>query len=109
MKNGIKQKWVAALRSGDYGQGHGALRNGERFCCLGVLCELAVQDGVIPEPALHGLTSAYCGESSTLPERVRSWAGLERRNPYVFDDSLAHLNDGGLVFSEIADLIEAHL
>lgn len=36
----IKQLWLDALRSGDYEQGTGRLRTGNRFCCLGVLCDL---------------------------------------------------------------------
>lgn len=41
MNQEIKKRWVAALRSGDYKQGTGALRNADnKFCCLGVLCDL---------------------------------------------------------------------
>ena len=38
----IKQKWVAALRSGDYKQGRGYLRTiDNEYCSLGVLCDLS--------------------------------------------------------------------
>ena len=37
----LKDKWIAALRSGKYKQGKGALQRNESFCCLGVLCEVA--------------------------------------------------------------------
>lgn len=47
MKAELKAKWVAALRSGDYRQVNGSLKEeleagtGEfGYCCLGVLCEL---------------------------------------------------------------------
>ena len=43
----IKDKWVAALRSGKYKQGSGQLHNtmNDTYCCLGVLCaELGVFD-----------------------------------------------------------------
>jgi hypothetical protein len=36
----IKAKWIAALRSGEYAQGRYALRDGDHFCCLGVLCDV---------------------------------------------------------------------
>ena len=36
----IKARWIAALRSGKYQQGHGYLRIKDRFCCLGVLCDV---------------------------------------------------------------------
>lgn len=37
----LKAQWVEALRSGKYQQGYGALRKGDQFCCLGVLCDVA--------------------------------------------------------------------
>ena len=53
MKQEVKDEWVTALRSGDYKQGEGMLRqvlddNTEAYCCLGVLCEIAVKHQVIP-------------------------------------------------------------
>lgn len=36
----IRQKWIDALRSGDFKQTSGALRDRNKYCCLGVLCEL---------------------------------------------------------------------
>lgn len=39
-----KEKWIAALRSGEYKQGYGRLctiKDGSReYCCLGVLCDV---------------------------------------------------------------------
>ena len=35
------ETWVAALRSGKYEQGQNVLCDGSRFCCLGVLADLA--------------------------------------------------------------------
>jgi hypothetical protein len=51
----VKAEWLKELRSGNYAQGSGYLRlsNGE-FCCLGILCEIAVKQGVIPEPEVRG-------------------------------------------------------
>jgi hypothetical protein len=41
MKAELKQKWVAALRSGKYTQGHKQLRTvSNEYCCLGVLCDV---------------------------------------------------------------------
>lgn len=46
MKRELFNKWTAALRSGNYTQGHGRLRSeNDTFCCLGVLCE--VHDDVV--------------------------------------------------------------
>lgn len=35
-----RKEWVAALRSGDYKQGNNWLRADDKYCCLGVLCEI---------------------------------------------------------------------
>ena len=40
MNTEIKQKWVNALRSGEYEQGSEKLYSGRGYCCLGVLCDL---------------------------------------------------------------------
>ena len=40
MNKDIKQKWVKALRSGEYKQGSRFLHYEDKFCCLGVLCDL---------------------------------------------------------------------
>jgi len=37
--------WLAALRSGDYKQGRGALRRRTGFCCIGVAADLVDPDG----------------------------------------------------------------
>lgn len=41
MKKRIANKWIKALRSREYEQGFGKLKNGNKYCCLGVLCEIA--------------------------------------------------------------------
>lgn len=45
MNSGLKAKWIEALRSGEYKQGYGALRDDDdTFCCLGVLCDVIDPD-----------------------------------------------------------------
>lgn len=42
MNKTLKNKWLKALRSGEYAQGVGRLRtNKDEFCCLGVLCDIS--------------------------------------------------------------------
>lgn len=117
----IKEKWVAALRSGEYEQGTGALHrydNGDgndTFCCLGVLCDLAVQEGVVVRG--RGTQGRYeygsTGERNYLPDEVQKWAGVARTPGVPVTDgrtqSLANKNDDGADFTEIADLIEKYL
>lgn len=112
----IKAKWVAALRSGEYKQGRGQLRIGDRFCCLGVLCDL---HGRANRSEWRG--NEYDGCEFALSETVQEWAGLKCENPKVGDFALACYNDGrvghGPVypdvpksdFKKIATLIERHL
>lgn len=125
MKNEIKQQWVDALRSGEYRQGHLALRdigvngNPDSYCCLGVLCDLAEKSGVVNKSAdTTGLYYKYGTESEEfqgayLPESVRKWAGIEENNPKVSHrnifQTLAGLNDSGYGFKEIATIIEDSL
>lgn len=120
MNKEIKTQWLAALRSGEYQQGKGSLRGkNNEFCCLGVLCDIAVKNGVIPEPRLvKGSTVYQYGgigelfETLHLPKTVQEWAELPNSNPRVESKTLfrggtlAYLNDQGATFEQIADLIE---
>jgi hypothetical protein len=130
MNTEIKQKWIDALRSGDYQQGTGRLRSNDGFCCLGVLCDLYAQEhfnqGWVfkEENEENPLPQDYWyfdGESELLPSSVRQWAGLYSSSPVIkveVEDepededwdkmiAIAELNDNGSTFNQIADLIEA--
>jgi hypothetical protein len=111
MNQDIKAKWVAALRGGEYKQGAGQLRLRNRFCCLGVLCELHAK-----AVGMAWQGDVYCGSEMTLPSDVMTWADLPLNNPDVevegYEEAtkeLAVLNDEGMPFPEIADLIEKQL
>lgn len=120
MNEEIKGNWVSALKSGDYTQGDGHLKRGDKYCCLGVLCDLAAKAGVVEtdEHVYDGtfyraVNDPYDGSTLVLPEAVMEWAGLDSRNPVVDtedgQESLADLNDGEVPFSEIADIIDEQL
>lgn len=138
----IKKDWGARLRSGDYTQGRSKLHTATRlldgteqheFCCLGVLCEMAVEAGIVDRVDVSGteefVTSpegrvfAYVPKEGQpnagsayvhyAPPAVAKWAGLPFKdtNPYVLHggarSSLADINDNsGRTFSQIADMIE---
>ena len=109
----IKQKWVDALRSGDYKQTQNRLHNEYGFCCLGVLCDLyGKENNVEWEPSIYYNNDYEFQHMVTvLPLSVMEWAGVEEVNPYVNGGpfTLAELNDQGSTFNEIADVIEEHL
>lgn len=106
MNQRIKKLWIKALRGGDFVQGFGQLRRGRKdpqHCCLGVLEELAKQEGVI---------KSFRGADGYLSDTVKEWAGLDRRNPRAGRralTTLAGLNDHGKDFRYIADRIEKYL
>jgi hypothetical protein len=107
----IKQKWLNALRSGEYQQTQERLRKEDGFCCLGVLCDLYIKENNV-EWQHNEVDGYFYGKHSySLPLSVVEWSGVEDSNPFVNGQtsSLASLNDKGSTFIEIADLIEEHL
>lgn len=121
----VKALWLEALRSGRYDQGVGNLKAGDpdnpAYCCLGVLCELAANAGVIPpgkriEEDPHNTNYYFQGENEFLPDEVMTWANLDSNNGAYQDDAeiwlvdqcLTDQNDNGMPFTHLADLIEDH-
>jgi hypothetical protein len=107
MKKDVADKWVAALRSGEYPQARGGLhiiretQSGPGFCCLGVLCDLFTK--VDPGHCRWTNISKLPDEDSTrffiecgselsttaVPQRVQSWSGLRSGVGYCTKPSLA--------------------
>lgn len=96
MNPDIKALWLEALRSGEYKQGVGVLHNEteDTYCCLGVLCDVAIKQGVNVETTTlerHGgldderEVTAYGDEAEyqILPTAVKAWAGMTDSNPSV--------------------------
>jgi hypothetical protein len=116
----IIQEWIKRLRSGKYKQGNGALctedaEGTKSYCCLGVLCELAVEEDVIPEPEVidsfdeHDKEFRYNYDSMGLTEPVIQWSGIDALGHYATNISLAADNDDGKTFKEIAYTIETKI
>lgn len=101
--NSNAKKWVTALRSGKYKQGQSYLRTGNRFCCLGVACDLFGKDKNIEWDEEIFLT-AY----DVLPYVVMEWLGLNKESGSYNSGSLVSLNDDQeRTFKQIADIIES--
>lgn len=116
--NDVLKLWVEDLRSGGWTQGTGALNRcslgvdgKRRFCCLGRLCELAVEAHITERVAAQGFhDTGYTGTPSgddydmygMPPREVLDWAGL------TLEDALryADMNDNHSSFREIAAEIE---
>lgn len=111
------KKWVEALRSGEYAQGKNVLRDGNnRYCCLGVACEIYHQETGKGEWRLSDSAEYYFFEDdnqkepAVLPNEVVKWLGIKSTlGGWQSDEakSLVILNDGGEDFNEIANVIES--
>lgn len=134
MDKRVKKAWTDALRSGEYTQGQCWLRSrtisdGEnRFCCLGVLCDLHSKETGSSWLENNG-EFLYLDSQALLPPEVATWAGLNdpdvlckvvmdegEPGEYELDVAIGyerefatHLNDNGCSFSYIAGLIESSL
>lgn len=125
----VKQKWIDALRSGEYNQGSYKLRSGNGYCCLGVLCDIYAKennsnewdffsyDKCSDEENPQPLDCWYFGtESEVLPQSVMDWAGLTVDNPQVLTTygndndcdlyQISDLNDAGYSFTQLANIIQ---
>lgn len=127
-----KDKWIAALRSGEYEQGRSGLciedDTGVRhYCCLGVLAQL---DGVLTQERktyIHELgytgvrqfgwlegyapnEAMYAGVNGVLerfsPVSPLEIDGTDRRDAWSLPYVVANLNDNGWTFNQIADYLE---
>lgn len=133
----IKQQWINALRSGKYKQGIARLAryrdDGEiEYCCLGVLCDLSPvereENKCCNECAIE---IKWDEDVTSLPTSVSKWAGIMSNDGDIninVDDKdaamliaagaaigtnnstcFAALNDNGIPFSIIADMIEKYV
>lgn len=108
MNKTIKAKWLAALKSGKYPKTDGDLRDGQGYCCLGVLCDIyrkETGDGKWKENRFITSTSDTTGY---LPNKVMKWAGLSKK--YGIMDGkgsdLTDINDQSHTFNEVIEVIE---
>lgn len=112
MLNENARLWVEALRSGKYKQGKGRLKfegddNVLYYCCLGVACEVYQRNvGDLKEDKDNYLFSFDLSQAY-LPQKVQEWLSLKTESGAYLSDSLTGLNDKGVSFSEIADVIES--
>ncbi len=101
--------WIEALRSGKFEQARDTLREGNKYCCLGVACEVAIRNGLeLRQDGLHSYS--YDGKFSnlgTLPQSVVDWYGLPAASPQLGQFSATDRNDERKEsFNEIAAHIE---
>lgn len=118
MTQEVKDKWVAALRSGEYVQGRDTLRTYDgKYCCLGVL-QMCTKGKVDMVEEVYGEA-----QPAVFPD-IKYWKELDPSFTPEMQGGiplaprlslyLAEMNDGSdgveaAPFAEIADYIEAHV
>lgn len=131
-----KQKWLSALRNGEYKQGNGSLQKvivnvsgsieegvtceviDKSFCCLGVLHNEIGGEWVSTESEVeYKLLDGVFDEDIPFGEEEVSISAMDGDQEFISQDLLpqsvqsilASANDKGFTFEEIAWWIEAHL
>lgn len=109
----IQTAWLEALESGKYEQGQLHLKYDNRYCCLGVLCEvMGLASGHTFEEG-GGYSDGLASSSTEVPPDAASKAGLNSGWGRIIGDaehvSLIRLNDElGFDFKQIAAFIRAN-
>lgn len=117
--------FVAALRSGEFQQGKGCLREtaqslylgGPRValhCCLGVATEVALRNGMDPKLLEQESRIAYpeWGDRGSLPVCVKEWYGFRDLDPILrwrdqgWWETASQVNDNEIPFPDIATMFE---
>jgi hypothetical protein len=105
MKADLKTKWIEALRSGEYEQGQSFLREGDKFCCLGVLCDLKEPANWRRSGDSYDYVVGSDASMGLLPFSLKAETGINGQ----IESEIVGMNDEGKSFSEIADWIEANV
>lgn len=115
------QKWIAALRSGEYKQGRGYLFNQElygyteaqpeqpHYCCLGVAC---IVGGATIDEIRYKEVIDEESINIYVPKQLIGNPCESMRNPNPLIKILTEMNDeinGEFTFSVIADWIENNI
>lgn len=114
MDTELREDWEDALASGLFKQGRRSLNAGGEYCCLGVLCEVAISRGM---PVERVDISDF--ERPGLPLYAYRLAGSENEDYTLLTDELlelfdisdytqeylANLNDQGRTFADIVTVL----
>jgi hypothetical protein len=133
----IREKWLPALRSGEYKQTRNFLSlkgddGSQAYCCLGVACQLLVDEGIAKERQVltsgaiqYTIPTPYTDDihwvwnEGDLPVPIAKYLGVETGLDFNYPITVENPNDVSTIvtandrlgknFSEIADIIEAQL
>ncbi len=120
--NNIKS-WIEALRSGEYQQSNGKLKNinlidlpGESFCCLGVLCDITIKKQLVSDTVqwekdefiISLPNGEKQGEFALLPTRILQYYGLTDISGDLSDAAIKYLLDTYKDNQDIYEYVNAH-
>ena len=111
MNKKVKETWIKALKSGEFKQGKGYLESDGKYCALGILSLLSLVEGQCTYNQVDGL-GRFDNKRYTLSYNTLTWAGmdLEDFKADVLTEgeltSIADLNDRGLSFQKLAQIID---
>lgn len=120
-----KEQWLAALRSGNFRQAKGYLRQDDNYCCLGVACEMLRDEIAEKQPDVDvgwrdndwGSYRFSASELSSgryeLPQYVADTLGINQTDPRVFipesdpfrNDTRVVFDSGHVRLSQLNDLL----
>jgi hypothetical protein len=109
----IKEKWLEALRSGKYKKGKDCLLNDDKYCCLGVLCEIQER----PKNHIHEFKFSFDGNTGSLNtdnslyETLNSlgyFNGFKIKIEGKEYMTLAYINDESETFDNVIEIIEKY-
>jgi len=110
----IKEKWLEALRGGEYKKGKHHLLNNNEYCCLGVLCEVQNRPRNISKVGITKFDDDYGALSDVNPlystlDAFGYFVGFNIISTNLLEHiSLANLNDRVESFDEVIEVIEKY-
>lgn len=107
MNKTLKKKWIDALRSKAYKQGVGNLKtSNNKFCCLGVLCDLISPDRwKSVNTRFYSYSVGDSQSSCQLPKKLACAIHLSIDTQCT----LIGMNDAGESFNKIANWIKKNV
>lgn len=89
----IKDLWIEKLVSGEYQQCTHYLKKDDKFCCMGVLCDIYAKENNVNWVEYEGddttdikvcvLSNDDNNNNGYLPDKVAEWSGLNSDNPII--------------------------
>ena len=78
-----QRKWVDSLRSGNFKQSSNKLQSRNGYCCLGVACEIAKNNGVSVSTVVYDDLKFIGGVDLGEQYGVKEWLALDTENGEV--------------------------